>query len=147
LSGAAFLPLTAKGMFSPLPVPERFAKGFSYGMPLRPWQIRAEAQDTAAMVSAVAAMQRRYRELLMPVVIVAGTNDRVLDHRRNAVRVQQEIPHSTLRLVPGVGHMVHYAAPEQVVDAIEASGARPTMLRNAADEVGPPQTASSENVA
>src|SRR5712672_1644556 len=52
LVGAALLPLAAKGMFSPLPVPERFTKGFLYGLPLRPAQIRAEAQDTAAMVSA-----------------------------------------------------------------------------------------------
>ena len=28
LFGAALLPLAAKGMFSPRPVPERFAKGF-----------------------------------------------------------------------------------------------------------------------
>src|SRR5437868_10854818 len=45
--GAALLPLAAKGMFSPLPVPERFAKGFPHGAPIRPSQIRAEAQDTA----------------------------------------------------------------------------------------------------
>src|SRR6201981_162543 len=34
LSGAALLPLAAKGMFSPLPVPDRFAKDFPYGVPL-----------------------------------------------------------------------------------------------------------------
>jgi pimeloyl-ACP methyl ester carboxylesterase len=71
------------------------------------------------MVSAVAAMQRRYRELSMPVVIMAGTDDRIADHRRHTARVHQEIPQSALRLVPGVGHMLHYAVPEQVVDEIE----------------------------
>ena len=140
LLGAAFLPLVAKGMFSPLSVPERFAKGFPYGLPLRPWQIRAEAQDTATMISAVAAMQRRYRELSIPVMIMAGTNDRIVDHRRHAVRVHQEIPRSALRLVPGVGHMLHYAVPEQIVDAIEASAERATTLRNAAGKVEPPQS-------
>jgi pimeloyl-ACP methyl ester carboxylesterase len=117
--GSALLPLAVQGMFAPLPVPERFANGFPYGLPIRPWQIRAEAQDTAMMVSAVAAMQRRYRELSMPVVIMAGTDDRIADHRRHTVRVHQEIPQSALRLVPGVGHMLHYAVPEQVVDEIE----------------------------
>ena len=71
------------------------------------------------MVSAVAAMQRRYRELSMPVVIMAGTDDRVVDHRRHSIPVHHEIPQSVLRLVPGVGHMLHYAVPEQVVDEIE----------------------------
>src|SRR6201993_3265231 len=126
LLGAALLPLAAKGMFSPLPVPDRFAKGFSYGVPLRPWQIRAEAQDTVTMVSAVAAMQRRYRELSMPVVIMAGTKDRIVDHRKHSVRVHQEIRQSALRLVPGVGHMLHYAVPEQIVDELEATVLRST---------------------
>jgi pimeloyl-ACP methyl ester carboxylesterase len=119
-------------MFAPLPVPEGFANGFPYGLPLRPWQIRAEARDTATMVSAVAAMQRRYRELSVPVVIMAGTDDRIVDHRRHAVRVHEEIPQSALRLIPGVGHMLHYAVPEQIVDEIEA-----TILRT---QAGSPTT-------
>ena len=147
LFGAALLPLAAKRMFSPLPVPERFAKGFPHGLPLRPSQIRAEAQDTATMGSAVAAMQRRYRELRMPVVIMAGTKDRIVDHRKHSVWLHQEIAQSALRLVPGVGHMLHYAAPDQVVDAIEASFSNPTTLRSAADKIERPQSASLETVA
>jgi pimeloyl-ACP methyl ester carboxylesterase len=127
LFGAAILPLVTKGMFSPLSVPERFAKGFPYGLPLRPWQIHAEAQDTATMIPAVLAMQRRYRELHMPVAIMAGTQDRIVGHRRHAIRLHREIPQSTLQLFPDVGHMVHYAVPEQVVDAIEAAAVWPTM--------------------
>ena len=126
LFGSALLPLAVKGMFARLPVPERFANGFPYGLPIRPWQIRAEAQDTATMVSAVAAMQRRYRELSMPVVIMAVTDDRIVNHRKHAVRIHQEIPQSTLRLVPGVGHMLHYAVPEQIVDEIETTILRST---------------------
>jgi pimeloyl-ACP methyl ester carboxylesterase len=147
LFGAALLPLAAKGMFSPLPVPECFAKGFPHGMPIRPSQIRAEAQDTATMGSAVAAMQRRYRELRMPVVIMAGTMDRIVDHRKHAVRLHQEIAQSALRLVPGVGHMLHYAVPEQVVDAIESSFNNPTTPPSAAGKVDLPQSASLEIVA
>ena len=134
-------------MFSPLPVPKRFTKGFPYGLPLRPSQIRAEAQDTAAMVSAVRAMQRRYRELQMPIVIMAGTDDRVVDHRRHSTPVHHEIPQSVLRLVPSVGHMLHYTVPEQVVDAIEASFDNPTTLQSAARNVELPQSASLEIVA
>ena len=55
LFGAATLPLLIKGMFAPLPVPERFKEGFPHGMALRPSQIRAEAQDGATMAYGVAA--------------------------------------------------------------------------------------------
>ena len=119
LFGAAMLPLIVKGMFSPLPVPERFSAGFPYGLPVRPWQIRAEAQDTATMVSAAAAMHYRYAELGMPVAIIAGIRDRVVDYRRHAEPLHRAISRSTLRLFPEVGHMVHYAAPAEVVDVIE----------------------------
>jgi pimeloyl-ACP methyl ester carboxylesterase len=134
-------------MFSPFTVPERFAKGLLHGLPLRPSQIRAEAQDTATIVSAVAAMQHHYRELRMPVVIMAGTKDRIVDHRKHTVRLHGEIAHSALRLVPGVGHMLHYAVPEQVVDAIEASFINPTTQRSAAGEVGLTPPATPETIA
>ena len=52
LFGAAMLPLNLKAMFAPQAVPERFRHKFAYGFPVRPWQIRAEAQDAATMVPA-----------------------------------------------------------------------------------------------
>jgi pimeloyl-ACP methyl ester carboxylesterase len=115
---AAMLPLMVKSSFAPLPVPDGFTRGFPGGLALRPSQIRAEAEETAMMISAAAALQDRYRELRMPITIMAGTQDRIVDHRRHAVRLSGEAPHSTLRLVPNAGHMVHYAVPDQVVEAI-----------------------------
>ena len=55
-------------------VPDRFRRDFPYGFPVRPWQIRAEAQDAATMVPAVAALAARATsELQLPVTIMAGT--------------------------------------------------------------------------
>jgi hypothetical protein len=74
------------------------------------------------------AMRHRYQELSMPIVIIAGTNDRVVKDSQ-AVWLREEIPHSILRLVPGVGHMVHYAIPDEVAKAIEEAGKSATMFR------------------
>ena len=123
LLGAATLPLVIKGMFAPLPVPARFQEGFPHGMAVRPSQIRAEAQDGATMAYGAAAMRDRYRELDMPVVVMAGAEDRVVDVGRHAVRLREEIPRSDLRLVPGAGHMVHHAVPGQVAEVVEAVSA------------------------
>ena len=84
LFGAATLPLLLKGMFAPLPVPERFQQGFPHGMAVRPLQIRAEAEDGAGMAREAAAMRDRYRELRLPVVIMAGSDDQVVDVGRHA---------------------------------------------------------------
>ena len=119
LLGRALLPTVIKGMFTPCEVPDDFAEHFPPGMSVRPSQIRASAQDAAAMIPAAAAMRHRYRELSMPLVIMAGREDKVADVGRQSVRLHEEIPHSSIRLVPNVGHMVHYAVPEEVVSAIK----------------------------
>jgi pimeloyl-ACP methyl ester carboxylesterase len=58
LFGAATLPLLVKGMFAPLPVPERFERGFAGAMAVRPSQVRAEARDGAGMALQTRAMGR-----------------------------------------------------------------------------------------
>jgi pimeloyl-ACP methyl ester carboxylesterase len=126
LIGTAMLPLFVKAMFAPLPVAERFARGFSRGLSVRPQQLRAESQDGTNLVPAVRAMRHRYSELALPVVIMGGIKDRVVDVGRHAIWLHREIPHSTLRLVPEVGHMLHYAVPEQVAEAIETANAQAT---------------------
>ena len=130
LIGRAMLPLLLKGMFAPLPVPARFTKSFPRGMSVRPGQIRAQSQDGVAMISGALSMRHRYQELSMPVVIMAGTKDRVVKDSQ-AVRLHEEIPHSILRLIPGVGHMVHYAVPDDVARAVEEAGKPATISRRA----------------
>jgi pimeloyl-ACP methyl ester carboxylesterase len=124
LVGRALLPAVIKGMFTPRQVPADFAEDFPLGMSVRPSQIRASAQDAAAMIPAAAAMRQRYRELRMPLVIMAGREDKVAKVGGQSVRLHEEIPHSSIRLVPNVGHMLHYAVPEEVVAAIETVSGR-----------------------
>jgi pimeloyl-ACP methyl ester carboxylesterase len=60
----------------------------------------------------------------MPLVIMAGREDKVAKVGGQSVRLHEAIPHSSIRLVPNVGHMVHYAVPEEVVAAIETVSGR-----------------------
>ena len=129
LLGKLMQPLLLKGMFAPLPVPASFAKGSTPDMSIRPGQIRAESQDGVAMIPGAMAMRHHYQELTMPVVIMAGTKDRVVNVKQPR-RLHAQIRHSTLRLVPGVGHMLHYAVPEAVAEAIEEAGGLGTKHRN-----------------
>ena len=128
--GKSMLPLLLKGMFAPLPVPPRFTKSFPRDMPVRPGQIRAQSQDGVAMIPVALSMRHRYKELSMPIVIMAGAKDRVVKDSQ-AVRLHEEIPHSILRLIPGVGHMVHYAVPDEVARAVEEAGKPATIFRRA----------------
>jgi pimeloyl-ACP methyl ester carboxylesterase len=96
---------------------------FPSGLAIRPLQIRAQAEDALTMVPAAALLESRYGELKHPVSILAGADDRWVDARAQSSRLHRDIAQSQLKLLPGVGHMIHYLAVEEVVAAIEGSPA------------------------
>ena len=51
------------------------------------------------------------------VAIVAGAEDRLIEPEQSS-RLHKDIPHSTLRSVPGTGHMVHQTATAEIMTAI-----------------------------
>ncbi|NKC32262.1 alpha/beta fold hydrolase [Falsiroseomonas selenitidurans] len=126
LLGLAIAPLLFRRIFAPGPVPAHFAAGFPTGLALRPSQLRAAAADTALMVPAAMATRHRHGALPMPVLILAGDGDRIVDVERQSGRLHRDIPGSTLRLLPGAGHMIHHQAPDAVVRAIRDAAARAT---------------------
>ena len=107
-------------MFAPRDVPADFMGTLSREMMVRPIQLRANAEDAAFMIPQAKANAERYQELRMPVAIFAGAADKVIDPAANAERLHREISGSTLAVVPAAGHMVHYAAPDEVVLAVDA---------------------------
>jgi hypothetical protein len=56
----------------------------------------------------------------MPVGIMAGSDDEIVDVGRHSQRLHGEIPGSELRIIEGAGHMVHHLAPREVVDLIRS---------------------------
>jgi pimeloyl-ACP methyl ester carboxylesterase len=113
----------AKRAFAPLDVDARF-RALPVWMMLRPKQLRASAAETAMMAPAAMALARRYHELKVPAIILSGTQDLIVDATHNSERLSERIPDSELQLQPGVGHMTHYAHPEQAVAAVDAIAAR-----------------------
>ena len=115
-------PLT-KRVFSPQPVDARFRE-LPVWMLLRPSQLRASAAETALMVPSAVALSRHYPELKVPVVVMAGTKDKIVDFGHNSERLDERLPDSELQLQPGVGHMTHYAHPEKVLAAVDEIAGR-----------------------
>ena len=122
LISRALWPGMAKRTFSPKPVDRRF-DAFPVWMALRPKQLRAAAAETALMIPSAASLAKRYAELKVPSVIVAGTQDKIVDAGHNSERLGERLALSQLELVPGVGHMSHYAQPDRVMAAIDTIAA------------------------
>ncbi|MES2320281.1 MAG: alpha/beta hydrolase [Pseudomonadota bacterium] len=117
LLGRMMWPLLVRRMFAPAPVPERFGQ-LPKWMSLRPSQLGASAAETAMMIPAARRLSQRYGELTMPLAVIAGNGDRIVDSEHNALRLHQEIEHSELIVETGAGHMPHYADPARVLDAV-----------------------------
>ena len=119
LVGRLLWPAMRRRIFGPAAVPQRFRDGFPVWRTLRPQQRRAAAADAALLIPAAFVLQRRYHELMMPVVIMAGDSDRYVNTSLQSERLHREVPHSSLHVVSGAGHMVHHLAQRQVMEAID----------------------------
>jgi pimeloyl-ACP methyl ester carboxylesterase len=70
------------------------------------------------MIPSAHTLGKRYRLLEMPVAIVAGAEDRIIESEQSA-HLHRDIQHSTLRCIPGTGHMVHQTATGEIMTAID----------------------------
>jgi len=118
-------PLVARRMFAPADVPPAFRERFPVWLSLRPSQLRAVGAESLQLMQAAARLERRYREIAVPVAIVAGSGDRIVDPSRHSSRLAREIAKEHLRWIEGVGHMVHQSAPRTVLESIDALVALP----------------------
>jgi pimeloyl-ACP methyl ester carboxylesterase len=118
LAGRLLWPLAMRKIFGPAAVPKKFER-FPKEMAMRPSQLRAGAAETALLIPDAIALQDRYADLRMPVVVIAGEEDRVVDIERQSRRLHRQIRQSAFRRVRGSGHMVHQTATSHVMAAID----------------------------
>lgn len=115
-------PMMLRQMFGPGPIPEKFA-GFPKEMAVRPSQIRASAAETALMIPSAISSAKTYSELAIPIIIVAGEEDRLIDIDAQSARLHGEVKQSLMRRIPGAGHMVQQTATGELMAAIDEAAA------------------------
>lgn len=118
LLGWLMWPKMLRTLFGPAAVPAKFG-AFPRDMALRPSQLRASAAEAMLMIPAAYGASEKYGDLRMPVAIVAGEGDRIVDIDDQSSRLHDDIPGSTFRRIKGGGHMVHQTATGEVMSAID----------------------------
>jgi hypothetical protein len=84
----------------------------------------------------------------MPVVIVAGDEDRLVDINAQSTRLHLDVPQSRFHRVPGTGHMIHQTATGVVMSAINEVAEDMGKTNNSLGENGagaPPSLPPSAN--
>lgn len=120
LIGRVMWPNMVRKLFAPAAVPAAYRR-FPTWMALRPSHLQASAAERSLMVPSANSLRKRYRELTMPVVIMCGEEDTVVDIDRHSARLHAELPRSELHRIPGDGHMIHHLVPYEVVSAIDTA--------------------------
>ena len=95
-------PQMLRKIFGPRPVPAKFA-GFPQEMALRPSQIRASAAEAALMMPAALSHATDYASLKMPVAIIAGEQDRLIDTNEQSARLHVDVLTERVRQSAGSG--------------------------------------------
>jgi len=110
-------------VFGPDPVPRDFALKGGGLLGLRPRSFYAASSDMMAVADELPAMENRYASLHLPVDVLYGREDRILDWRSHGEALKQKLHGTSLRLVDG-GHMLPVTAPSVTME----------WLRTVADE-------------
>ena len=104
--------------FTPQPPPAGYLDYVGAPLSLRAKTMTANSQDLAQTHAALAAQADRYRTLRLPVEVVHGEADWLLDVSQHAHGLAERLPKARVSVAEGVGHMAHHARPDLLDAAI-----------------------------
>jgi pimeloyl-ACP methyl ester carboxylesterase len=124
---------TVLGMvFSPQSAPADFATKGGGLLALRPRSFIAASSDLMAAPEDLEKMPARYGSLKVPVGILFGTHDRMLNIVRHGEAAAEKIPGVDFEWIKGEGHMLPITSPDRVAkfigrmaQRVAAAGAKP----------------------
>jgi pimeloyl-ACP methyl ester carboxylesterase len=117
--GLPFIGVGLGSAFLPQRPPRHYVRRTAALLLLRPATFLANARDVADLRAFHARQAGRYATLAVPTVIVTGDRDMVVAPGRHALVFAAAVPGVKLVVLPGIGHMLHHAAAEQVIAQIE----------------------------
>jgi pimeloyl-ACP methyl ester carboxylesterase len=109
---------TLEVVFGPEAVPKDFATKGGGLLSLRPGAFLSASSDLQALPERLPQVQARYGELRMPVSVLYGKDDRILDWKDNGQALVDKVPGARLALVEG-GHMLPVTQVEATAGFIE----------------------------
>lgn len=115
--GSQLAPRIYEQAFHPAPAPPEYVETMS-ALYLRPANFTATAGELAVMQESLQKVSRRYGEIEIPVTVVFGTADGMLDLAQDGEQLTAALPNAQLVTVDGAGHKVHHTHPEIAIAAI-----------------------------
>jgi pimeloyl-ACP methyl ester carboxylesterase len=116
--GKLLLGLAVRSAFAPQTPPPDYIAKTAAELLLRPSAFISNGEDIALIDEFLEAQAQKYAQILTPTEIITGDSDEVLSAAANAERLAKVLTHASLTVLPGIGHMVQYAASARVIQNI-----------------------------
>ncbi|MGE8413398.1 MAG: alpha/beta fold hydrolase [Pseudomonas sp.] len=120
-----------KAVFAPDPVPEDFEVRGGGLLGMRSNNFYNASSEIAVVNRALPGMVKLYPSLRLPVGLIYGSRDQVLNHRRHGESMAGKVPGLLLKIIQGRGHMLPISAVEPVVAMIDQVASQATPQRSA----------------
>ncbi|MGY2282574.1 alpha/beta fold hydrolase [Pseudomonas gingeri] len=113
-----------KAVFAPDPPPDDFAERGGGLLGMRSGNFYCASSEIATVNDDLPKMLKRYGQLRLPVGLIYGSRDEVLDYRRHGESMAALVPGIQLEILEGRGHMLPITAVEPLVAMIRTIAAR-----------------------
>ncbi len=134
--GLRYAEMALAFIFSPQrPVDDYMIAGGGW-LGLRPSAVYASGADLVALEEDMPAIEKRIGEIGLPVGVMFGTADKVLDYRLDGESMRQRLPGVEFQSMEGLGHMLQFVAPVETAAFIRR------MAQKAALAAGPQPSAA-----
>lgn len=116
--GRAMVKKSLKQAYAPQDVQRDYVER-SLELWMKPDHIRACACDERTLGASLTGLSEHYRDIDLPVVIVTGSADRLLNPEEHAYPLHKAIKNSKLVVLPETGHQLPQTRPDAVSSAID----------------------------
>jgi len=117
--GAVLIWPGSRTAFLPQTIPDGYVKRSAAMLALRPPTLMANWADVGCLEAFLEQQVQRYGTLAAPTIVLAGDRDPLVPPSRHCEKLAAAAPGVKLIVLPGFGHMLHHAAAERVVAAVE----------------------------
>lgn len=116
-SDPATLSLLWEAMWTPQRMPDRFRETFPFARARSAGCVVAYGEDAAAMPASLSQLTAGALRCAVPVRVLVGSGDVVTSNLHGQV-MAAAVPDGRIERLPGLGHCLHWFAPERVLDAV-----------------------------
>ena len=125
-------------VFAPQNAPSGYAEYIGAPLVIRPQSLTANAQQRTDLREELRGLAPRYGDLTLPIEIVHGSGDDTVSLEIHSEALARDVPSAHLTALPGIGHMPHHVAEDQVLAAIDRAAQRAGVMAQPGNDPSDP---------